>query len=352
LRKEEKSMRALAIGLLIVWGILGITVVGLCADVGKGPQENQEASVDVLLQQGSALVKAGDYKRVLDLIEGVPEQARNDIQIRTLECFANLKGWVSAKDPVYKTDWWGMRMKLMYEGDSEPTPLLVAFLQDPDPYVRKYAAELLGYIGDQRALEQLSTVQEEDDNSGVRKYAGWAHEQISSGQTPVVSGLPPLAAPRGQIPVAMETAGAIETGNRVSLVNRTRTSQVVLLAAMGFKKYYADFESWGDFIMEQLKAELQKRGVTVMAAPQEAVETPEVDHTFTITVHNVQLIPGSWATRCIVTVEVELVDGQWSHTYEGNNASPASAERAMDGAAYRLVEAIIADPDFRNTLSQ
>jgi hypothetical protein len=351
-------MRALIIGLTVgvmVWGLLGIAVTGRCAEAAEESPAVEEAPSEVLLSQGPGWIAQGDYERVLQMIQTLPEAERYAVRIRTLACFAHLKGWVSARDPAHKTEWWGMRMKLMYEGDSEPTPLLKAFLQDPDPYVRKYAAELLGYIGDQRALETLNRVQEEDDNSGVRKYAGWASGQISSGQTPVVSGLPPFAVPRGQIPVAMETAGAIETGNCVSLVNRTRTSQVVLLAAMGFRKYYADFGSWGDFIVEQLGGELQKRGVAVVtaaAAPQEAAETPEVDHTFTVTVHNVQLIPGSWATRCIVTVGVERADGQWSHTFEGNSASPASAERAMDGAAYRAVEAILTDPGFRNAVTE
>jgi hypothetical protein len=361
-------MRALAIG-LIVWGILGIVVVGLCAAVGEEPPEIQGASVDVLLQQGPALVAAGNYKRVLNMIEDVPEQARNDIRIRTLECFANLKGWVSAKDPVCKTDWWGLRLKLMYVGDSEATPLLVMFLKDEDPYMRKYAAELLGYVGDERALDVLSAAKEKDDNSGVRKYAQWAYQQISGGLTPVTSGLPPLAAPRIQIPVTMEAAGPIATNKRISFVNSTTEFKVVLLAAIGYKKYYADFESWADIIIAQLEVELQKRGVNVMIAAgtaankvtgsrkeivgtQEAQATPESDYTFTVAVGDVKLIQGSWATRCVVTVLVERADGQWSHTYEGNNASPASAERAIDGAGYRVVEAIIADPDFRDLISR
>jgi hypothetical protein len=361
-------MRALAIG-LIVWGILGIAVVGLCADIGKGPQETQEASVDALLKQGPTLLATGDYERVLNLIEDVSEQARNDIQIRTLECFANLKGWVSAKDPVCKMDWWGLRLKLMYVGDSVATPLLVIFLKDEDPYMRKYAAELLGYVGDERALDVLSAVKENDNNSGVRKYAQWAYNQISSGLTPVVSGLPPLAAPRIQIPVTMETAGPIATNKHISFVNSTTEFKVMLLTAIGYRKYYADFESWADIIIAQLETELQKRGVNVMMAAgtaankvptsqkeilesQEVQATPESDHIFNVAVQNVQLIQGSWATRCIVTVLVERADGQWSHTYEGNNASPASAERAIDGAGYRVVEVIIADPDFRNVISQ
>ncbi len=485
-------MKALTIG-LILFGLLGIAVVGMCAEnkeVSQGAQGSSAASEDVLIQQGPALIAEGNYKRVLDLIEDLPLKARNNIQIRTLECFANLKGWLSVKDQVYKMNWWGLRLKLMYVGDTEATPMLVIFLKDKDPYVRKYAAELLGYIGDERALDDLREVGKNDKNSGVRRYAKWAYKQISGG-SPVASGLPPLTAPRVQIPVKMEVVGPIDTSKCISFVNSTSEFKMMFLIAHDYKKYYADFESWADIIIEQLETELQKRGVrvitpagtaanrvvigvlnleegettntrqkqkkalmeklrlkplvrivdipeysslsdlkkngyekaeryknnyqvdmvlhvsqtesvynfslidlytrkvnevsmqtetgfideltfaklsnkvlviqylnSVVSAKKKASGTkegqvkPESDYIFNVSVQDAKLIQGAWATRCIVNVLVERDDGIWSHTYEGNNASPASIERAIDGAVYRVVEAIIADRGFRNAISQ
>jgi len=351
---------------LIILGLLVIGAVGLGAEHEEVPQG---ASADVLIQQGPALVAQGDYKRVLDMIAALPEEERNNIQVRTLECFANLKGWVSDNDPVLKMDWWGLRIKLMYVGDSEATPLSVDFLKDPNPYMRKYAAELLGYIGDERALADLSAVKENDNNSGVRKYATWAYKQISGGLTPMASDLPPLAAPQAQIPVTMEVAGPIPGSKRIAFVNTTHEFKVIYLATLNYKKYYVDFQAWADIIIAQLENELQKRGVMVItpvgaasdtamsshkkvSVTQEEQIVPESDYVFHVAVQDVKLVQGTWATRCIVTVLVERTDGQWSHTYEGNNASPASAERAIDGAVYRVVEAIIADPGFGSALSQ
>jgi hypothetical protein len=347
-------MRTLIVGLVV----LGFSVIGAVGITADNEEASQGAGIDALIQQGPVSVAQGDYKGVLDTIAALPEEERNNIQIRTLECFANLKGWVSDKDPVRKMDWWGLRIKLMYVGDSEATPVSVAFLKDPNPYMRKYAAELLGYIGDDRALDDLSAVKENDDNSGVRKYATWAYKQISAGLTPVTSDLPPLATPQAQIPVAMEVAGPITQSKRISFVNSTHEFKVIYVASLGYSKYYADFESWADIIIAQLEDELQKRGVNVtssqkdMLETQEVQATPERDYVFNIAVQNVKLIQGSWATRCIVTVLVERADGQWSHTYEGNNASPASVGRAIDGAVHRAVEAIIKDPGFRDALSQ
>lgn len=349
---------------LIIGVLLGIATVGMGAE-----QEgvSQEGGVYALIQQGPALVAQGGYKGVLDMIAALPEKERNDIQVRTLECFANLKGWVSDKDPVRKMDWWGLRIKLMYVGDTEATPVSVDFLKDPNPYVRKYAAELLGNIGDERALNALSAVKENDDNSGVRKYARWAYKQISDGLTPMASDLPPLAAPHAQIPVTMEVAGPIAQSKPISFVNTTQEFKVIFLATANFTKYYADLQGWADIIIAQLEEELQKRGVGVLAPGGAASETamssqenvsviqegeiaPESYYVFNVAVQGIKLIEGAWATRCIVTVLVERADGYWSHTYEGNSASPVSVERAIDGAAYRAVEAIIADPGFRDAL--
>jgi len=174
-------MKALTIGLILL-GVLGIPVVGICAENKEVSQEAKESSTaneHFLIQKGPALIAEGDYNRVLDLIEDLPEKGRNNIQILTVKYFANLKGWVSKKDQVCKKNWWALRTELIKLGDNEATPVLVIFLKDKDPYLRLYAAELLSHIGDKRALKDLREVGENDENHKVRKRAKWAYEQIS-----------------------------------------------------------------------------------------------------------------------------------------------------------------------------
>ena len=64
-------------------------------------------------------------------------------------------------------------------GNNEATPVLISLLQSPDPWLRKYAAELLGHIGDARALEPLREVAINDEKFAVRRYAKKAYKQIS-----------------------------------------------------------------------------------------------------------------------------------------------------------------------------
>jgi hypothetical protein len=46
------------------------------------------------------------------------------------------------------------------------------------------------------------------------------------------------------------------------------------------------------------------------------------------------------------------MDGTWSKIYEGNNASPATLYRAVDGAVYKAVVALLEDKDFRIAVGQ
>jgi hypothetical protein len=156
-----------------------VKLVEIRESVPREAKETPAETENFLIQNGSKLIAEGDYNRVLDLIKDLPEKARNNVQMRTLECFANLKGWVMNKDQVCKTNWWALRTELIKLGDNEATPMLVIFLRDKDPYLRLYAAELLSHIGDKRALKDLREVGESDGNSQVRKNAKWAYEQIS-----------------------------------------------------------------------------------------------------------------------------------------------------------------------------
>ena len=135
--------------------------------------------IEDLIQKGPRLIAEGEYNRVLALIEDLPGRRRRHIQIQTLECFANLKGWVFDKDTGCRLGWLNLRQRLINSGDNEATPILVIFLRDEDPYLRLYAAELLGHIGDERALDALREVGTNDENHKVRRYAKKAYKQIS-----------------------------------------------------------------------------------------------------------------------------------------------------------------------------
>jgi hypothetical protein len=149
------------------------------ATITKDLLESSAQIEDFLITEGPNLIAQGQYNRVLTLIDHLPGITRTNTQIRTLECFANLKGWVSDRNRLCKKKWSELRHTLIKSGDNKATPILATMLRDGDPYVRMYSAELLGYIGDKRALNDLKEVWENDKNKSVKKYAKWAYTLIS-----------------------------------------------------------------------------------------------------------------------------------------------------------------------------
>lgn len=55
---------------------------------------------------------------------------------------------------------------------------LVGALSDRDTIVRLTAAEALGIVGDERALEVLERLKFSDPDTGVRRAASSAHAQV------------------------------------------------------------------------------------------------------------------------------------------------------------------------------
>ena len=148
---------------------------------GTVPREVKETPEEIegLIHNCPKLIAQGEYNQVLELIEDLPRETRRHVQVQTLECFSNLKGWVTDRDQSCKLSWVNLRQKLISSGDKEATPILVIFLRDEGPYLRLYAADLLSHIGDKRALKDLREVGENDENHKVRRYAKKAYEQIS-----------------------------------------------------------------------------------------------------------------------------------------------------------------------------
>jgi hypothetical protein len=152
-----------------------------------------------------------------------------------------------------------------------------------------------------------------------------------------------VTVPRGPMQVKTDVVGALDIPKEISFENGVPDPKLTLIGSQGFHKWYADYRVWTSFITNHLETELRSRGVKV---------TPGNGTSFRVKVEQAGLHWGSFAIRCVVNVRVEKMDGTWSKIYEGNNASPATLYRAVDGAVYKAVVAILEDKDFRNAMSR
>jgi hypothetical protein len=156
----------------------------------------------------------------------------------------------------------------------------------------------------------------------------------------VFSGCSQVVYPRGAIAVKMDVVGSMDPNKVVSFTNGVPESKLTLIATQGSQKYFVDYKHWTGSIVSQLEDELRKRGVQVK---------PQSEVGFKVGVESVGIFWGAFSQRCIVRARVEKTDGTWSKNYEGNNAS-GNFNRAIDGAVYKAVVAIMGDQDFRNAI--
>jgi hypothetical protein len=140
----------------------------------------QEDRFTYLIENGAKLTRENQIDKVLDMIRELPSEKKSDIRIKVIENFANLKGYVVTKRREHAERWKLSYNSMILSGDKSATPILVELLKDENHYVRDHAAAALGYIGDERALEELKKVSEQDEKGKVRRRAQWAYDQIGA----------------------------------------------------------------------------------------------------------------------------------------------------------------------------
>ena len=125
------------------------------------------------------------------------------------------------------------------------------------------------------------------------------------------------------------------TNNFVSLVNSHTSADDVLYLAFAGHKHYGNYQQWTDTASEIARRELSKRGMTIVDSTQKSVN---------MSVETVNITVGMWAARCELTLKVATGEG-YAKTYLGDNRSPATVNRAIDGAVMRAVAEMLRDQE-------
>ena len=63
-----------------------------------------------------------------------------------------------------------------------------------------------------------------------------------------------VTVPRGAIPVKMDVVGPMSVSKAISLENGVPDSKLTLIATQGFHKWYADYNVWTSFVVNQLES--------------------------------------------------------------------------------------------------
>lgn len=126
----------------------------------------------------------------------------------------------------------------------------------------------------------------------------------------------------------------------VSLINVQTDNKDILIGKNMGHKWMGNLTKWTDVAVGLLQTELQKRDINV---------TEDAPKVLKLSITQAEIIPGAWAIRCILNLKVETGDG-YTVDLEGNNASPATLYRAVDGAVTRAVTALLNDDNILSYL--
>jgi hypothetical protein len=137
----------------------------------KAPEQRPSSLLGDLISQGPQLLIENRQLRILEQVQKLTPEERQNINAKVLECFAHLKRVVVDKDKQSKPFWNQLYEFLEKSNNRNATPLLVRITKDPEEYTRLYAVTLLGSIGDHRAIGDLQQIANSDPNRKVRRSA-------------------------------------------------------------------------------------------------------------------------------------------------------------------------------------
>jgi serine/threonine protein kinase len=137
----------------------------------KGPEQRPSSLMGDLISQGPQLLTENGQLRILEQVQKLTKEERQNINVKVLECFAYLKRYVVDKDRSSKAFWGQIYDFLEKSNNRNATPLLIRITKDPEDYTRLYAVTLLGSIGDHRAIDDLQQIANSDPNRKIRRSA-------------------------------------------------------------------------------------------------------------------------------------------------------------------------------------
>ena len=137
----------------------------------KGPEQRPSFLLGDLISQGPQLLSENRQLRILEQVQKLTPEERQNINVKVLESFAHLKRVVVDKHKQSKPLWSQLYKFLEKSNHRNATPLLIKITRDPEEYTRLYAVTLLGSIGDQRAIGDLQQIANSDPNRKIRRSA-------------------------------------------------------------------------------------------------------------------------------------------------------------------------------------
>lgn len=155
----------------------------------------------------------------------------------------------------------------------------------------------------------------------------------------LILGLSGCSRTQNYTPVAstfkMDSIKEFSTNNSISLINTQKSTNNIQFATRGAITFQGNLKEWTNTAIEITKRELTKRNMTI--------KDEDISKKLKLSIEMARGTFGFWVMRTEIRLMVETEDG-YNNVYIGDNRSPMSLYRAVDGAVMRAVASMLNDP--------
>ena len=137
-------------------------------------------------------------------------------------------------------------------------------------------------------------------------------------------------------PIELETVGLYDEIMSVHLINAQLDNEDTLYGSIGAHRYYANYNEWTNFFIEEWSKELQKRGVTIEDTSPNKIN---------VILEGFALLQGMFVIRTNMIVELSSPDKSWEKTFKQTDKSGWSGGRAFGSMLHHTIQELLQDPE-------
>ena len=151
-----------------------------------------------------------------------------------------------------------------------------------------------------------------------------------------LAGCAHMSVPKQIPPIDLSAVDKYQENLSVELINDQPNTTPVIYAGIGGHTYYANYNEWTQFFIDNYTAELTKRGVKVSKDSPNKIKAK---------LSNFAFIQGWAKVRANMVVHLSSLDSKWSKTYEETDTSGWSGGRAFGSVIYHTIEKLLKDSE-------
>ncbi len=158
----------------------------------------------------------------------------------------------------------------------------------------------------------------------------------------VLGGCTHHAIPKQMPEVGLDAVGRLEDNMSIDLINAQDDTTEHLFYAMGIHRYYADYNQWTQFFIDNYSKELNKRGVTVSKDSPNKIKVKLSDFAG---------MQGMFVIRVNMKIRFQQPEQNWEKEWNESDTSGWSGGRALGSVLHNSIKRILLDSEVNQRMA-